>query len=148
MNVRKEFLWGLGLTAGLLLLMLYWTEAKASHPDINIDNSVTNNYYGDEGGCPLCMNSGFSDKAFAQALTQAYASGAHELDWNTTDIQISVTYALQFDGEEEDAYSFKVGKKALFGEKFLRQGMFHLTLNPEVEDLGNTAIFGATFRIP
>lgn len=145
MMIKKTTLYTV-LLVGILLCLGTIVAIASGGECINNSCNTTNNFYGDEGGTTM-LTRGMSDGDFAQALTQAYASGAHELDWSTTDIQISVTYALQIDGEEEDAYSFKVGKKELFGKKVLPQGMFHVTLNPEVQDLGNTVIFGGTFRI-
>jgi hypothetical protein len=140
-----------GTLIGVFLMLAFMDSVSAHHR-----NDITINNYPDEdhehdyapldhehdynNDC-LCVTNGLSDRAFANALTQSYASGAHELDYSTTDYQLSITYALQIDGEEEDAYSFKVGKR---WES--TPALFHVTINPEVENLGNTLVFGGTIR--
>lgn len=131
------------LMLALITLLILADELRASGDRQNCYHCTFN--YGD--GEQLTITNGMDESALAGALTQAYASGAHELDWSTTDLQLSFTYAIQIDGQEEDAYSFKAGQKELFGKNFLPSAMFHVTLNPEVEDLGNTIIFGGTVRI-
>ena len=145
------------LTFGVLviLVILDWAiinAAYASSPDVNIDNSVTNNYYGDENGgagtnsvdtgC-LCVSGGLSNGDLSRGLSLAMTAGAHELDYSTQDWQLSVTYALQVDEDEEGAYSMKLGKR---WDK-LGEALMHVTFVPEQgQDFGNWVIVGGTIR--
>lgn len=60
---------------------------------------------------PPTIITNVSDTEMAAGFAMAFASGAHELDFSTQDWQLSVTYAMQIDEEEEDAYSIKLGKR-------------------------------------
>lgn len=139
---------GILVTIGVVLLgLILLNTAFASQPDINIDNSVTNNYYGDEGdvdtnGC-LCVTNGMSQSDVSKGLSLAMTAGAHELDFSTQDWQLSVTYALQVDEDEEGAYSAKLGKR---WDKF-GNALMHVTYVPEQgQDFGNWVIVGGTIR--
>lgn len=122
--------------------------------DTHIDNSVTNNYYNDDGGggtnnvdtdgvgC-LCVSGGVSDGDVSRGLSLAMTAGAHELDYSTQDWQLSVTYAMQVDEDEEGAYSAKLGKRwDRFGK-----ALMHVTFVPEQgQDYGNWVVVGGTIR--
>ena len=145
---------------GMLISLALWVviaiainAAFASGPDVNIDNSVTNNYYGDEGevggnsvdtnGACCSVTSGLSNGDLSRGLSLAMTAGAHELDYSTQDWQLSVTYALQVDEDEEGAYSMKLGKR--WDE--LGEALMHVTFVPEQgQDFGNWVIVGGTVR--
>lgn len=136
----------LGLICWIIIIAAFKVAfAHGSHDHgLDIDNSVTNNYYGNEGGgdACLCVSNGLSDGDMSRALSIAMTAGAHELDWSTTDFQLGVNYALQVDSDEEGAYSVKLGKKW----KQL-PALFHVTYVPEQgQDFGNWVIFGGTVR--
>jgi hypothetical protein len=147
-TVRTQFIVALAIIAALLLAGLYFGAAQAHgwhDHDLDIDNSTTNNYYGNEGGndC-LCISNGLSDHDYVSGLSMAMASGAHELDFSTTMHQLSLTYAMPLDETDEGAYSIKYGKKF----EFLPEALMHLTFNPEQgnELLGDVLIIGGTIR--
>lgn len=136
----------------VVLVLLAWTlyhvaGAHGGHShDIDVDNSTTNNYYGDEGGTDcLCVTGGLSENDVGKALSMAFASGAHELDFSTTKHQLSLTYAIPLEESvDEGAYSIKYGKKF----EFLPEALMHVTFNPEQGNniLGDVVILGGTIR--
>jgi len=111
-----------------------------------IDNSVTNNYDNqgvDTNGACCSVSGGMSDGDVSRALSLAMTAGAHELDYSTQDWQLSVTYALQVDSDEEGAYSAKLGKR--WDE--LGKALMHVTFVPEQgQDFGNWVVVGGTIR--
>lgn len=146
MIIKKKTFYLALITLFVLALSGLITLAVASGPDVYIDNSVTNNYhYGDETGTNcLCLTNGLSERDVGQALGMAFASGAHELDWSTTDHQLSLTYAIPLEEEDFSAYSIKYGKKF----EFLPEAMMHVTFNPEQGNdlMGDVVIIGGTIR--
>lgn len=145
------------LISGALMEM---ASANGNHDhggDTYIDNSVTNNYHNDDGGAGsngvdgqsvdtngcLCVTGGVSDGDVSRGLSLAMTAGAHELDYSTQDWQLSVTYAMQVDEDEEGAYSAKLGKRwDRFGK-----ALMHVTFVPEQgQDYGNWVVVGGTIR--
>jgi hypothetical protein len=96
----------------------------------------------DTNGC-LCATGGVSDSDLSRGLSLAMTAGAHELDYSTQDWQLSVTYAMQVDEDEEGAYSAKIGKRwDRFGK-----ALMHVTFVPEQgQDYGNWVVMGGTIR--
>ncbi len=123
----------------LLVLLLFCSSVSAHHIiDVDVDNSTTNNYYGDEqNDCMTCITGGLSNSEIAELLTAGAAAGSHQFDFSTQDWQGSITGAW-YDGE--DAVSFGVGKRwDKFGQVLLHG---NYTQNGS-EDLW---VFGGTFR--
>lgn len=116
--------------------------------DINIDIDVNHNDGGetnsvDTNGSCMCVSGGMSKGDMSRGLSLAMTAGAHELDYSTQDWQLSVTYAMQVDEDEEGAYSAKLGKR---WDK-LGEALMHVTFVPEQgQDFGNWVVVGGTIR--
>lgn len=144
-KVFRLFLLVLAVIALLILSDELSAHGYGHSHDVDIDNSVTNNYYGDEGDSCVCLTNGLSDHDVGQALGMAFASGAHELDFSTTKHQLSLTYAMPLeDTADYSAYSIKYGKKF----EWLPEALMHVTFNPEQGNnlLGDVVILGGTIR--
>ncbi|MGI9571132.1 MAG: hypothetical protein ACR2PH_15670 [Desulfobulbia bacterium] len=122
---------------GLILLALATSADAHKWHD---DHAHTND--NDTSGC-MCVSGGVSDSDLSKGLSLAMASGGHELDFSTQDWQLSVTYALQVNEDDEGAGSFKVGKR---WDKFA-DVLMHVTYTPEQgQDYGDWVIVGGTIR--
>jgi hypothetical protein len=143
--VHKELLWALGMVAGLFMLMLYWDAAQASHygdVDIDIDNSTTNNYYDQEAAGPTSITAGMSDKDLAAGLAMSMAAGSHQFDFSTQDNQLSVTYVIQIEDEEQRGYSIAYARRW----DRLGQALLTVSYTPSQDDIGDYVVFGGTIR--
>jgi hypothetical protein len=135
----KEYALAAGVVVVGLILLVVATNASASrwghdHDDNGVDN--------DTDGC-LCVSGGLSDGDLSRGLSLAMASGGHELDFSTQDWQLSATYALQVNEDEEGAGSFKLGKR---WDRFA-DVLMHVTYTPEQgQDYGDWVIVGGTVR--
>lgn len=104
---QKEATWTLAVIVGIIMLFL--ALPGEAHHIIEIDNSTTNNYYGDQDSdCTTCITGGLSDSEIAELLTVGVAAGSHQFDFSTQDWQGSVTGAWY---DNEDAVSFGVAKR-------------------------------------
>ena len=134
-QIRIEFLWGLGLVAAMLLLMLYWGEAQAGGECIDNSCNTTNNYYGN--GVETSVTGGLSAGEIAELLTIGVAAGSHQFDFSTQDWQGSLTGAFY---DSEDAVSFGIAKRWDAFGKVLLHGNY---TQKSGEDLW---VVGGTFR--
>jgi len=127
----------------IAVLVFIFTPAQATNThDITINNYIDHPTETDTDGC-LCVTGGISDSDLAKGMAMAMSGGGHELDYSTTDNQLSVSYARQLDEDEEGAYSIKYGRR---WDK-LGKALFHVTAVPEQgNDLGNWVMVGATIR--
>ena len=140
--MRKDYVVTGGIViVGLILLAaaLDVSAHKWDHAHTHDDYRDTNN---DTNGC-MCVSGGLSDGDLARGLSLAMAAGGHELDFSTQDWQLSATYALQVNEDEEGAGSFKLGKR---WDRFA-DVLMHVTYTPEQgQDYGDWVVVGGTIR--
>lgn len=144
----------MGMFLGLILWIVVAVSINAAFAhghdhddhDINIDIDVNHNDGGgtnsvDTSGC-LCVTNGVSDKDLGAALAMGSAAGSHQFDFSTQDNQMSITYAIQIDAEEEQAYSIAYARRW----DRLGQALFHISYTPEQSSNGDIVVFGGTIR--
>ena len=133
------------LASALLIVLLVWPWAANAHywhGDHEHGDTVININDEDTDGC-MCVTGGVSDSDLSRGLSLAMSAGAHELDFSTQDWQLSMTYALQVNEDDEGAGSVKLGKR---WDRFANV-LMHVTYVPEQgQDYGDWVIVGGTFR--